>query len=259
MQKAILFSFILTVFILHSSAQKITLGVRGGISIPNLSAGGSMNNPLNTGYSSRLGPDVAAFLKCRISNNFSLEPMLEYSAQGGKKDGLQALPTPPELAPFFQPNPAPPYLYANFNSVAKMNYLLVPLLARFDWPLAKKSPFSFYAAAGPFAGILLNAKQVTSGSSLFYLDEAGTQPLTQEPNSFDNTTDIKNDLHKGNFGLCANIGFSYSFGYNAIFVEAGGNYGFSNIQKGTANGKNQTGAAVIGIGYSYSLKDKKKK
>jgi hypothetical protein len=37
-----------------SYAQNFTLGLRGGISIPNLTAGGAEKNPLNTGYSSRL-------------------------------------------------------------------------------------------------------------------------------------------------------------------------------------------------------------
>lgn len=248
---------LLTLAVFTASAQKITLGIRGGISIPNLSANGSVNNPLNTGYSSRTGPDFAAFLKYHLSDNFSIQPMLEYSAQGGKKNGFQALPTPAELAPLFDPGPVPLYLYADYNSTAKINYLMIPVLGRFDWPLAKKSPCSFYAAAGPFAGFLLSAKQVTSGSSLLYLDPGGTQPLPAPANSFDATTDIKDQLHTMNFGLCATVGFSYSFGNNSIFVEGGGNYGLLNIQKGTDNGKNQTGAAVVGVGYSYTLSKSK--
>ena len=43
------------------SGQNFTLGARAGISIPNLSAKGSENNPLNTGYKSRLGPDAGIF------------------------------------------------------------------------------------------------------------------------------------------------------------------------------------------------------
>ena len=42
-------------------AQSFTLGVRSGISIPNLSASGSETNPLDEGYSSRIGPDEAIF------------------------------------------------------------------------------------------------------------------------------------------------------------------------------------------------------
>ena len=49
----------------------------------------------------------------------------------------------------------------------------------------------------------------------------------------------------------ANIGLIYKLGHCNIFIEGGFNYGFLNIQKGTANGKNETGAATVSIGYSY--------
>jgi hypothetical protein len=42
-------------------AQNFSLGVRGGISIPDLTAGGSQQNPLNTDYKSRFGPDGGIF------------------------------------------------------------------------------------------------------------------------------------------------------------------------------------------------------
>src|ERR1700744_6008426 len=89
---------VLLLFCFSVNAQNVALGVRGGISIPNLTAGGSNENPLNTGYSSRLGGDAGVFAEFKFSDLFSIQPMLEYSQQGGKKDGLQALPTPAELS-----------------------------------------------------------------------------------------------------------------------------------------------------------------
>src|ERR1700744_3258675 len=124
----LLFAFIC----FSAKAQNFALGVRGGISIPNLSAGSSNENPLNTGYSSRQGPDAGIFAEYKFSNLFSIQPMVEYSSQGGKKDGVQALATPAQLAPEF-PNGAPTYLYANYNSEAKLNYLAIPILAKFGW------------------------------------------------------------------------------------------------------------------------------
>ena len=85
----------ITLFALQSKAQdsaKHYIGIKGGISIPNLTTGGSDHNPLNTGYSSSFGPDFAVFYECLISKKFSLLTQLEYSAQGGKKDGFQAFP-----------------------------------------------------------------------------------------------------------------------------------------------------------------------
>jgi len=241
---------------------KFALGIRGGVSIPNLSAGGSDNNPLNTGYSSRSGVDAGIFAEFKFSDLFSLQPMVEYSAQGGKKDGLQAFPTPPALAAGFAEGgqPAPTYLYANADNVSKINYLLIPILAKFGWNFGS-SPFRIYIDAGPFAGILLSATQVISNSSGFYLEPNGTEPLSalspEAPSNINSTNNIKSDLHPFNVGVEGNLGFAYKFqnaskkttGY--IFVEGGGDYGFLNIQQGTANGKNTIGAGTASIGYAY--------
>lgn len=235
-----------------SEAQNFSLGVRSGLSIPNLTASGSETNPLNTGYKSRLGPDEAVFGEYHISSLFSIEAMLEYSSQGGKKSGMQAFPTPPQMAPMF-PDGAPTYLYADFKSEAKLNYLLVPILAKFGWNLSSHSPVRVYLNAGPFAGFLLSAHQVTSGSSMIYLDEKAQQPASQSPQSFDANNDIKNQLNTFNFGVSGNVGFAYNFAKSNIFIEGGGNYGFLNIQKGTANGKNHTGAGTVALGYAYTF------
>jgi len=230
-------------------AQNFTLGVKGGISIPNLTAGGNQN-PINTGYSSRLGPEASIFGEYKFSSLFSLQAAVQYSSQGGKKDGMQALTTPDAFAAMFPAGQAPQYLYARYNSEAKLGYLMVPVLAKFSWQLSK-SPFSIYVAAGPFVSMLLSAKQVTSGKSSFYTDASGQQALPVEPQSFDNTQDIKSDLHPFNFGIEGNVGLNYRFGQHNIFIEGGGNYGFVNIQKKGANGENNVGAAVAVIGYSY--------
>jgi len=231
-------------------AQQFALGFRGGLSIPNLSAGSGNQNPLNTGYSSRLGPDFGLFAEFSISKLFSIQPMLEYSSQGGKKNGLQAFTTPEELAAMYPQGQAPPYLYANYNSEAKLNYLLLPILAKFGWDL-KGSPFRVYVDAGPFVGLLVSAHQVTSGQSPFYADAAGQQPMPGGSHSFDNTENVKDNLHQFNAGIEGNIGLSYRLGLGRVFVEGGGNYGLLNIQKSAVDGKNETGAAAVTIGYSY--------
>jgi hypothetical protein len=247
-----LLSAVALFFCFTADAQNFALGIRGGMSIPNLTAGSNNQNPLNTGYSSRLGPDFGLFGEFKFSNLFSLEPMIEYSSQGGKKDGLQAITTPDQIAAMYPPGQAPTYLYASYNSEAKLNYLLIPVLAKFGWNI-KKSPFRIYADAGPFAGFLLAAHQVTSGQSPFYTDAAGTQPLPGGAQSFNGNTDVKSSLHYFNIGFEANIGLRYRMGPGNIFIEGGGNFGLLNIQKFTKDGKNNTGAATAAIGYSYSF------
>ncbi len=241
-------------FYIPSQAQTVTLGARGGISIPNLTTGGSEKNPLNSGYSSRLGPDFAVFADFALSPRFSIEPMVEYSSQGGKKNGFQAMSVPNAMVPLFPPGQVPPYLYADYKSEAKLNYLMVPILAKVGWQLSRNQyGLRLYIDAGPFAGFLLSAKQVTSGSSIIYADAQKQQPLTASAQSFDSTTNIKDQLNTFNFGVSGNIGLAYRFSRSSIFIEGGGNYGFLNIQKGTANGKNQTGAATVSIGYGYEI------
>jgi len=231
-------------------AQDFSLGARGGLSIPNLSAPGSGQTPLNTGYSSRLGQDFAVFAEFKFSKLFSLQPMVEYSSQGGKKDGLQALAVPDELRPLFPPGMTPQYLFADYKSEAKLNYLMIPVLAKFGWDLGDL-PLRLYVNAGPFVSFLLSAKQETSGQSELYLDEGGRQALPVGPQSFNNTEDIKNKLYTVNFGIEGNLGLNYRFGAHNIFIEGGGNYGLLNIQKDPMIGKNNTGGATANIGYSY--------
>jgi hypothetical protein len=240
----------LAFFGLQANAQQIDLGARGGISIPNLSAGGSDNNPLNTGYKSRQGPEFGIFGEYHFSKLFSVEAMINYSGQGGKKEGLQAIPVPAEAAQAVPPGTL--YLYTNIKSEAKFNYLMVPILAKFGWDLGK-SPFRLYVDAGPFVGFLLNAKQVISGTSATYLDPEGTVPVFPSM-PLDKEVDIKDQLHKANFGISANVGVAYQFGRSNIFIEGGGNYGFLNIQKGTENGKNNIGAGTVTLGYAYRIK-----
>ena len=260
MKKGILHLTFIVVLLLSNNgfAQKLTFGLKGGYSIPNLT-GGSSDNPLNTGYSSRLATDGGVYGEYHVTKKFSVSIGIEYSSQGGLKNKFQAFPTPDKFIPYLG-DPTPPYLYANFKSEAKINYLLMPLLARYTWRINKNSPVRIYAALGPFAGYLLNAHQVTTGSSdisMLNPDKTTYTTLTAQPESFDNKKDIKNELYKFNAGINGLLGISYNITkQDAIFIEGGGNYGFLAIQKGTANGKNKTGAGVITLGYAYTLQNK---
>ena len=236
-------------------AQDISVGIKGGISIPNLTSGGT-NNPVNSGYSSTLGPDAALFGEYHFSDRLSVELSAEFSYQGGKKNGKQALPVTPQIASFFPPGQAPPYLYANFDAKAEFHYLLVPVLAKYGFDLDAGGKWRFYVDAGPFVGFLLSAKSITKGSSNVYADAAETTPITSAPVSFDTTTDVKSDLKSTNFGVAANIGLAYQFGPHRIFFEGGGNYGFIPVQKNKADGQNNAGAAVVRLGYAYHFGNK---
>ena len=254
MKKNALLLTLAVLFILISNlySQQITIGAKGGLSIPNLT-GGSSQNPLSEGWASRMGADGGIYGEYHVTKPFSISVGLEYSSQGGQKSGLQAFPNL---------QPPPTYLYADFKNNAKDDYLLFPVLAKYTWKISKKSPFKIYASFGPFAGILLDAKQVTSGSSTLSMlnpDNKTYTQITSTQQPFNATTNIKNDLNSFNVGIEGFVGISYRLNKKStVFIEGGGNYGFMSIQKGTANGKNYTGAGVVTIGYAYTIPGKHK-
>ena len=83
-------AIVLTTCVLH--AQNVNFGVRGGLNVPNLMAGGN-DTPLSEGYSSRLAPGFGIFTELQLNPTFSFRFGVEYSGMGGKKDGMQAMPT----------------------------------------------------------------------------------------------------------------------------------------------------------------------
>lgn len=225
------------------------IGFKAGLSIPNLTSGSS--NPISSGYGSRLDGDAALHIEFHLSKRFSLQPQLEYSSQGGKKNGTQAFTVPDEMLAQFPPGHAPQYLYATYSSETRINYLVLPVFAKYRFDLGNR--WGAYVAAGPFASYLLNAKDITRGSSIIYLDNDETQPLTSTLQSFDSKNNVSSDLHRFNAGISGHVGLDYKTGNGSIFLEAGGNYGLIDIQKNEANGKNKTGAAIINMGYQFRL------
>lgn len=294
MEKKILFVFLCVLSCTFVHAQtKFSVGVKGGLSIPNISASGSNKTPLSEGYSSRMAGTAGVFVEIPFSKTFSIQPEINYIGQGGKKDGLQAIPSQNYINGIMQNLPSeiagqipsglfdqmPEYFYADFKSTAKFNYLMIPVLAKFGWNLKEDSPFRIYAGAGPFVSILLNAKRVSEGSSKIYVDSdgqttvwnaippTGQMVIASLPNGIgdqiknamdgvqdmDNTQNIKDDLEPVNFGVAGIVGISCNFKRNSIFIEGGGNYGFVEIQKDGVNGKNRIGAATVTAGYAYSF------
>jgi len=222
------------------------MGVKGGISVPNLRAG--TDNPLTSGYSTSLGADFGVLTEFTINKWLSIQSEIDYSQEGGKHDGLQ-----PFINQFTNIAPQP-YLYADYNSAIRLNYLTIPVMAKFSFVLSKK--IKFYTSVGGFAGFLLGGNTKISGNSLVYLDAAGTQQQEVYPGvvfAFNDSENIKDSLKSFNAGAIAFIGFSYTTRMGKFFIEAGGNYGFIAVQKNPANGTNYAGAITAHIGYEFLL------
>lgn len=236
---------------LSIAQSEFSIGLKAGISIPNLQSSG--DNPLSSGWSSRQGPFAGLVTEMKLSNHLYLQGELNYSSQGGKKDGVQAIPVSPEYVSFFPEGvPVPNYLYSSYNSEAKLNYLELPLMLKYEYPFSAK--FCVFVNTGPYLGYLLSAKNVTSGTENIYLDKGLTIPLLPAPVSFDANTDIKSDLTSFNFGIQAGVGLAYTIGERGkLILTGGGNYGLTHIQKDPANGENNTGAGTVTLGYLIKL------
>jgi hypothetical protein len=152
------------------------------------------------------------------------------------------------------------YVYADYDNVSRINYLQVPIMAKFNFALNQSGRLKFFAQAGPYVAFLVGAKQIIKTDDLkVYLDKEGQQQIPSEQvqpvlgSSLDEKVDAKDELHKANVGVQGGIGLSLDCGRGKFFVEGGGNYGFINIQKGDEHGKNNIGAATIAVGYAIKL------
>jgi hypothetical protein len=231
---------------------KFSLGVLGGLNIPKLTGGGG--NPLSEGWSSRSGAAFGLTLNWNTGSHFGWQADLLYSSEVGQRKGMQAL----DGSSFNPQIPAGTYLYANYDNESILNYLEIPVMAKYSVNLGKSS--KLYADLGPYVGFLLNAKQKTSGSSIVYADAAGTQPVTVNPQTgqpypvpFDANTNVTSDINSVNFGLTGGIGFSQGVGFGDVFLDIRGAYGLTSLQKDSKNGSNHTGNLSLAVGYSIPL------
>jgi hypothetical protein len=236
-------------------SQNIKLGLKGGLSLPNLSSSGG--SEVSKGYKTISGPDFGLILDCTIAKKISIETGLEYSTQGGQKSGLQTIPASPELVQYFPSGSNIQFLYANFTSTVRLQYLMLPVLIKYTVDLDDAGNWKLYLDGGVFGGLLLTANASAEGSSKVYYDKAETNQVGSVTVAFDSTGNIKKQLHKANFGIQGNIGGLYHLKSFSYFLEAGGNYGFINLQKDSRNGINYTGALMFRIGILYDFKSKR--
>jgi hypothetical protein len=292
MEKIILsVTLVMGLGISQAYAQGIEFGVKGGLTLPNLTSGG-MDTPLSDDYASIMAWGAGVFADFKITKTFSIQTGLEFSRQGGQKDGVQALPAEPIYAGAAAVNPQfaalkdylpDDYLYADFKSVAHFDYLMLPVQAKFGWNLSHKSPFRVYVSAGVFVSYLLEANRLSKGTfPPFYADASkgslskwasdnnpalgmmpdmaqqmilgGIDQFANAQERVDDTENITSDIRRGNFGFIGAVGLSYQLSQrNKIFVEAGGNYGLVKLQKNPINGQNRIGAATVMVGYAMSI------
>jgi len=226
-------------------AQRITLGVKGGVSFPGLS-GGKTDNPTFDSNSFKVGGDFGVFGEYHVSAKLSYSLGVEYSSQGGL-NRFQAFPINTTLVQ----SGIGSYLYSDFKSNMNLNYVLVPLLIRQSWKMNNK--FRLYAGAGPFIGILLNANRTIS-SGLIYENQNKTIPVSIPLQTLDASGTQK--LNAYNVGLNGILGLSCKLNKKeAIFIEMGADYAFLPIQNNSVNGVSRPFSETITVGYAFTFKE----
>lgn len=231
------------------SAQMPWLGVHGGLSIPDLSGGSG--NQLSSDYTSRLAANFGLQAEWHIYHRFSLQAELNFAGQGGQRNGIQPITNLP--ASYQALVPPGSYLYADFDNKAVLNYLELPILAKFTWGRT----LQFYADAGFYAGYLLHAVEKTKGTSDIYEDDKGQDPLTVQgypvpAQDFTANTDITSSIKRFNVGVTGGVGLALPMdAHNKVFFDARFEYGFINIQKYSADGSNNTGNVLLSLGWSH--------
>ena len=236
---------ILMLLCTNLNAQKVTFGLKGGMSIPNLTTGGSQT-PLNAGYSSNFRGCGGIYGEYHLTKKFSVSVGAAYSTQGGVMERFETLLND-ELPSVT--------LYSDYKYESKLDYLVVPVLARFNWQ-KKRSRLKWYAAFGPFAGYLIKASNVRSYRAN-YMDKEYSD-LFSETYSYEKT-DMKDELYTFNVGLELLAGISYNLSKkHALFIEGGGNYGFLSITRAADNTRNYSGAATVSLGYAYTFQKQRR-
>ncbi|MGB5321888.1 porin family protein [Lutimonas sp.] len=275
--KLILLTFLFTCQV---SISQVKIGGKIGYSIGNITD--TSDNIYTQGYDSSSGVDVGVFVEYPVDDLFSLQLEVLYTQRGGDRIGLQPIPTAALSAfgsidqfnymlslqgkgPVTDTEP----MYADFNNVAELNYIEIPILGKLGWG----KTWRWYVEAGPYIGFLVNSTQKTSGTSLITLDAEGRDPLIVfnpnynpadpsagpiwvpvPPQSFDEETDTRNELNTYNFGFHAGTGIIRKIGEkHEVYAGFRGSWGAKTIQKDKVFGESSVGGLVFSLGYAYVL------
>jgi hypothetical protein len=232
-------------------ADAVKFGAHAGISIPNLR--GNAEDIYSKGFESRQGPYFGLTADIPLAPRFSLALDLNYTSQGGLRTGMQpiTMDLPPGL-----PIPPETILYADFRNETILDYVEIPVLARFTFG----DRIRFFVDAGPYIGFLVRAVAVTEGTSALYLDEAGTMPIiippATEPLEVDlgAETDVKDSLETVNLGLAGGGGMLVPLGPGDLVLEVRFQLGLTTLQRyPETDGNTKTGAILISLGYTLPL------
>lgn len=277
--------FISLMILAQMAYAQVKIGGKAGYSIGRIAD--NSDNIYTEDFKSTDGVDFGVLVEFPLNDLFSLQGEILYTQRGGKREGLQPIPTDnlegalaenglslEQLNQLVQLQGRGPVtnsdpLYADFNNISELEYIEIPVLIKLGWG----NDWRFYVEGGPYVGFLISGNQVTSGDSQFFLDSRGNNPLGVpnpffDPNdptfgppfiplpeqSFDATTDVKSDLNDVNFGIHAGAGLIRKLNEkHEVFLGFRGSYGFTALQRNEEFGESHIGGLVFSLGYAYTL------
>jgi hypothetical protein len=231
-------------------------GVKGGITVPKLRAPSTERAKYSSGFESVVGPQFGVVAEFRFSALFSLQTELNYSSQGGQKNGKQRIITKDFKAYIPAGINLPDYLYSNFNNDISLVYIELPLMAKFSHKISPTYRLSIYG--GPYVGMLIKAEANVDGTSKIFIDPEHKQELTYNGFAvgmvdFTRKEDIIDQLNKTNYGIQGASSIEYNARNMNYFLALGGTLGLKRLQKDPNFGDNKTGALTITVGLTRKL------
>ncbi|WP_196892406.1 porin family protein [Aureivirga marina] len=209
MKKLLVTILLLTGGIFAAKAQDISFGVKGGVNFANLVGTDIYGGESKTGWTAGVVVELA------LSDKFSIQPEVLYSAQGAKSN-------------FSLPNLNDPNVLDKYNANISLDYINVPIYAKYY------IVEGLSIDAGPqFAFLVDNSIELKK-----------TVPLLPNPV----TTTTKQDLpDKKDFGIDGSVGFGYKTP-EGIFIHGRYNFGLIDVES-NENAKNSV--FQVSLGYEF--------
>lgn len=204
MKKIMLTALLAVIVITSVNAQNF--GVKAGLNLA------SVTGDFTEGIDGRTSFHIGTVAEFKVSDKFSFQPELMYSSQGAKVSDSE---------------PG----YYNYESVYKVDYLNIPLMAKYY--VAE----GFSIEAGPQIGFLLSAKDEWKEWDEDYGTDSGTE-------------DFKDYMSSIDFGLNFGVGYKLESGLN---FGARYNLGLSNVWEDDEGGSfsQKNGVFQISVGYFF--------
>lgn len=203
-----------------AQAQDTKFGIKAGVNFAGFSGDDSENTTMKTGF------HIGGVAEIKISEKFSFQPELLYSAQGAEAESSETLSIGGSTAT------------QNTEVTQKLGYLNIPLLAKYYFTSG------FSVEAGPQIGFLLNAEE----------DKTQTTIISGSSETVSGTLDNKERFEGVDFGLAAGLAYDLPMG---LFFQARYSFGLTNILKEvtfegqTVEGDTKNKNIQISVGYKF--------